>query len=269
MTIFDPRMNAVATVDGQAINVRDPDDAIARVQARLRAGRGFTFATLNLDHLVKLRVDAGFRAAYARMTLISADGAPVAALARDQVADMRRATGADLLRPLCEMAAREKIPVAFFGSTEESLELAAARLEAEFPNISIVFKASPAFGFDPLSAEAEVWGDRIAASGARLCFVCLGAPKQELFADRVAQKHNRIGFIGVGAAVDFVAGRQTRAPRLAQVLGMEWLWRLACEPRRLAWRYAQCAGLLGRVMIERRLLHVRPAHQIHVHAPGE
>ncbi len=269
MTILDPRMNAVAIVDGQAINVRDPDDAIARVRTRLRSGRGFTFATLNLDHLVKLRADAAFRAAYARMTLVSADGAPVAALAREQAANMQRATGADLLRPLCEMAAREGIPVAFFGSTEESLELAAARLQAESPNLSIAFKASPAFGFDPQSAEAAEWGDRIAASGARLCFVCLGAPKQEIFADRIAQKHGRVGFIGVGAAVDFLAGKQARAPRLARTLGMEWAWRLACEPRRLVRRYAQCAALLGRIMIERRLLHARAAREIHVHAAGE
>lgn len=269
MTILDTGMNAVAYIDGQPINVRDPDDAIARVRTRLRAGRGFTFATLNLDHLVKRRADAAFRAVYARMTLISADGAPVAALARKQAANMRRATGADLLRPLCEMAAREKIPVAFFGSTEESLDLAASRLQAEFADLSIAFKASPAFGFDPNSAEAEKWGDRIAASGARLCFVCLGAPKQEIFADGVARKHDRLGFIGVGAAVDFVAGKQKRAPRLAQALGMEWMWRLACEPRRLVRRYAQCASLLGRIMIERRLLQIRLAHEIHIHAAGE
>ncbi len=182
---------------------------------------------------------------------------------------MRRATGADLLRPLCEMAARENLPIAFFGSTEDTLNGAANKLRAEFPNLKIAFIASPAFGFDPLSAEAEAWGDRIAASGARLVFVCLGAPKQEVFADLIARRHETIGFIGVGAAVDFIAGKVSRAPRLVRTVGMEWAWRAACEPRRLAWRYAQCAALLGRIMIERRLLHVRPAHDVHVHAAGE
>jgi exopolysaccharide biosynthesis WecB/TagA/CpsF family protein len=269
MTILDPRMNAVAIVDGQAINVRDPDDAIARVRTRLRAGRGFTFATLNLDHLVKLRTNAAFRAAYARMTLISADGAPVAALARDQAANMRRATGADLMRPLCEMAARENIPVAFFGSREETLKEAAIKLRSEFPALKVVFIASPPQGFDPLSTEAAAWGDRIAASGARLVFVSLGAPKQEVFADLIARKHATIGFIGVGAAVDFIAGAVCRAPRLMRALGMEWAWRAACEPRRLGWRYMQCAALLGRIMIERRLLQARPAFSAQVHAAGE
>ena len=101
------------------------DDAVACVRARLRARRGFNFATLNLDHLVKLRVDSAFRAAYERMNFVSADGAPVAALARQQTPSVRRATGADLLVPLCRMAARDKIPVALFGSTPESLEAAA------------------------------------------------------------------------------------------------------------------------------------------------
>ena len=152
------KLGAVAEIDGQDINVRNPDDAIATVMARLRARRGFTFATLNLDHLVKLRENAAFRAAYRRMTLVSADGAPVAALARSQYADMRRATGADLLRPLCEAAARENIPVAFFGSTKASLETAAARLRAEIPNLAIAFLDSPEFGFDPCSEEAERLG---------------------------------------------------------------------------------------------------------------
>ena len=152
MTIHDPQMlgsplGAVAEVDGQAINVRNPDDAIARVMARLRAQRGFTFATLNLDHLVKLRSNPAFRAAYRRMTLVSADGAPVAALARSQFAQMQRATGADLLRPLCEAAAREKMPVAFFGSTEESLAKAAAKLRERDSRFVGRADGEPAFRF--------------------------------------------------------------------------------------------------------------------------
>ncbi len=269
MTIHDPHLGAVAEIDGQAINVRNPDDAIARVMARLRGRRGFTFATLNLDHLVKLRSNAAFRAAYGRMTLVSADGAPVAALARSQFSQMQRATGADLLRPLCEAAAREKMPVAFFGSTEKSLAKGAAKLREEIPGLSIALMESPPFGFDPFSAEAEASGDRIAASGARLCFVCLGAPKQELFADRMAQKHGAIGFVSVGAALDFISGTQIRAPRAVRIVGLEWAWRFACQPRRMGWRYAQCAALLARIMIERQLFSVRPAHGFHAHAPGE
>jgi exopolysaccharide biosynthesis WecB/TagA/CpsF family protein len=238
-----------AEVDGQRINVLSPDDAVARVRARLLSGLGFTFATLNLDHLVKRRRDPAFRVAYSRATLVCADGAPIVALGRAQAPGLRRTTGADLLRPLCAMAAREGVRVAFFGSSSEIMSAAIAQLRGEFAGLDVAISESPAFGFDPTSAEAQAAGARIAASGARLCFVCLGAPKQELFADLLAQDHADIGFIGVGAAVDFIVGAQLRAPKLTQKLGMEWLWRTATDPRRLAGRYAECALLLARILV--------------------
>jgi N-acetylglucosaminyldiphosphoundecaprenol N-acetyl-beta-D-mannosaminyltransferase len=244
MARVSARELSVAHVDGHAINIVTEDDAVACVRARLRAGRGFSFATLNLDHLVKLRDDSAFRAVYARMNFVSADGAPVAALARNETPTVERVTGADLLIPLCRMAARDRMPIALIGSTPESLDAAAARLRGLAPGLIIAFSHSPAFGFDPFSDEADACGEAIAASGARLCFVCFGAPKQEIFADRMVRRHHGIGFIGVGAAIDFQSGAQVRAPRLMQAFGMEWAWRLATQPRRLAGRYWQCAALL-------------------------
>ena len=235
---------SVAHVDGHAINIVTQDDAVACVRARLRARRGFNFATLNLDHLVKLRDDRSFRAAYARMNFVSADGAPVAALARGETPNVRRVTGADLLVPLCRMAARDRIPVALFGSTPGSLAAASDRLRTLAPGLIIAYCESPAFGFDPDSEAADAFGAAIAASGAQLCFVCLGAPKQEIFADRMTQVHGEIGFVSVGAAVDFQSGAQVRAPKFVQSVGMEWAWRLASQPRRMASRYFQCAWLL-------------------------
>lgn len=257
---FDSRAD-VAEVDGQFVNVMNPGDAVAAARARLRAGLGFTFATLNLDHLVKRRADPAFRAAYARATLVSADGAPIVALGRGQAPALRRTTGADLLRPLCALAEREGFAVAFFGSTEAVLRRAAGRLREEFPGLRIALLESPAFGFDPFSDEAGLAGERIAASGAKLVFVCLGAPKQELFADRIAQVHRDIGFIGVGASADFIADAQVRAPRAMRRLGLEWLWRAVSDPRRLAGRYAQCALLLARILIEQRLFAAAPARR--------
>jgi exopolysaccharide biosynthesis WecB/TagA/CpsF family protein len=251
---FNLSASKFSEVDGQRINVLTPDDAVARVRSRLLSGLGFTFATLNLDHLVKLRRDPAFRAAYSRATLVCADGAPIVALGRGQAPGLRRTAGADLLRPLCAMAARESLPVAFFGSTEQILSGAITQLRKEFPELRVLFSESPAFGFDPLSVEAKAAGARIAASGAKLCFICLGAPKQEIFADALAQGHADLGLIGVGAAVDFLVGAQVRAPRLARKLGLEWLWRAATNPRRLAGRYAECALLLARIVVERQLV---------------
>ena len=104
---------------------------------------------------------------------------------------------------------------------------------------------SPPLGFDPTSHAADTAGRSIADSGARLCFVALGAPKQELFTDRMRSNGHEIGFVCIGAALDFIAGTQRRAPMIFRRTGMEWFWRLANNPRRLALRYGRCVGLLA------------------------
>ena len=242
----------LAVIDGQAINLRSLFEAVARPLARLERGEGFTLFTLNLDHLVKRRQSAAFRAAYARADFVTADGAPVAVLARRQGAEIERAAGADLTAPMCAAAAARKIPVYLFGTSETTLRAAAARLAARYPGIIIAGAHAPPQGFDPGSDAAARAGADIAASGARLVFLALGAPKQELFAARLAALHPGIGFVCVGASLDFISGEQTRAPLFFQRHGLEWLWRLGGDPRRLAGRYLQCAALLARLALTRR-----------------
>ena len=242
-------------IDGVTVNVLNEKDLLRSIISRTRAGVGFTLATLNLDHLVKRRNDSAFRAAYARMTLVTADGSPIVALGRRQAPDLRRATGADLVKPLCAQAAKEAIPIYLFGSTAASLDLAGSRLKTLYPGLVICGQEAPPLGFDPFSAEALTCGERIAASGARLCFVCLGAPKQELFSDRMTQLHHGIGFLSVGAALDFIADTQVRAPLFMQKAGIEWLWRIMTNPRRMIWRYMQCAALLVEISLIEPLAH--------------
>jgi exopolysaccharide biosynthesis WecB/TagA/CpsF family protein len=86
---------------------------------------------------------------------------------------------------------------------------------------------------------------RIAQSGTRICYVALGAPKQELFATRAITKGINVGFICIGASLDFLAGEQVRAPPTFPKAGLEWLWRLGTNPCRLATRCTQCAVLLA------------------------
>lgn len=239
----------LVTIDGQGINIASQRDLIGQVVAAARARRGFTLFTINLDHLVKRRTDAAFRDAYRRATFVTADGAPIVALARRERVRLQRTTGADLLLPLCAAAARDRLPVYFFGSTETSLAAAAAQLSLRFPRLEIRGFEAPPQGFDPLSAAAEKAGARIARSDASLCFIGLGAPKQELFADRMAATYPHVGYLCVGAALDFLSGTQARAPRLLQRAGFEWAWRLIANPRRLSLRYARCLALLADLML--------------------
>ena len=104
-------------------------------------------------------------------------------------------------------------------------------------------------GFDPASPAADAAIDRMAASGARLCLISLGTPKQEVLARRALDRHPHLGFLNIGAGIDFIAGSQSRAPDIMKDNGLEWLWRLATNPRRLTGRYARCAVLLADVAI--------------------
>jgi len=244
----NPKLATLAVVDGCPINVATLGEACDRLADTAEAGEGFTFFTLNLDHLVKLRRDPAFHGAYGRATFVSADGAPVVHLARRQGARLERTTGADIVLPLAAEAARRRLPVYLFGSTRESLAGAARELVARYPGLEIAGLESPPQGFDPASPEADAVIERIAASGAKFCFIALGAPKQEIFADRALQRSAGVGYLCIGAALDFISGHQTRAPRFFQTAGIEWLWRLMTNPRRMASRYASCAVVYAEML---------------------
>ncbi len=248
-----PAVSSIATVDGQKVNIASMADLVANMRRFIGARQGFCLFTLNLDHLVKRRDHAAFREAYGRATLVTADGAPIVRLARRQGATLQRTTGADLIHPLCALAAETKTPLYFFGSTTAQFAAAANVLSAAHPGLIIAGYDSPPFGFDPQSSAADAAGEAMAKAGTGLCLIALGAPKQELLADRWLQAHDDIGYCCIGAALDFIAGGQKRAPMAMQRLGLEWLWRLAQHPRRLAVRYSRCAMLLARIEVATRL----------------
>jgi exopolysaccharide biosynthesis WecB/TagA/CpsF family protein len=240
----------LAAVDGWPVNIANEADAVAKITAAARRGESFAAFTLNLDHLVKLRSSAVFREAYMHARFVTADGAPVAKLASRQNARIERTTGADLVAPLARAAADAGLAVYLFGTSPQVIAQSAADLAERCDGrLDIAGSAAPAMGFDPEGAEADAAIDTIAASGARLCFVALGAPKQEIFAARAVARGAKCGFVCVGAALDFISGEQSRAPRVMQTYGLEWLWRLGSSPRRLAWRYLSCALLLADILI--------------------
>ena len=236
----------VARIDSWRINVPDEAWLIDRIVQDAGEGRGGTVFTINLDHLHKLRRDASFRAAYARATYVTADGMPVVLLARSAGVDIERVTGADLVLPLCRAAAAAGVAIYFFGTRTEILDRAVERLRLEIPGLRVSGVEAPPMGFDPHGEVAREAAERIAASGAGICFVALGAPKQELFANAALTWSEGVVYLGVGAALDFLAGERRRAPRPLQRIGLEWAWRTAQEPRRLLPRYLKSAAwLLG------------------------
>lgn len=236
------------------VNTPDAPAALAEAGRRFDAGEGFALATLNLDHLVKLRTDAAFRRAYAAQDIVVADGNPVVWLSRLAGRPVALVPGSDLVLPLVRLAAAKGVTVALVGSTEAALAGAAARLESDVPGLRVVARIAPPFGFDPAGDQAAAVLAQVAASGARLCLLALGAPRQEMLAARGRDLAPAVGFASVGAGVDFLAGHQRRAPAWVRRLALEWVWRMGSSPRRLVPRYARCAAILpGQVRAALRL----------------
>ncbi|MBN8630748.1 MAG: WecB/TagA/CpsF family glycosyltransferase [Rhodobacterales bacterium] len=223
------------------VNFNDQSSLLADVERHLKAGTGFAIATLNLDHVVKMRRNPAFLRAYRAHSHVVADGNPIVWLSHlAGRSGVRLVPGSELIAPMAALAARLGTPLAFLGSTDQALALAAERLRATHPGLQIAASLAPPFGFDPESAAADVLLDQVAASGARICLLALGAPKQELLAARGLARHPELGFLSIGAGLDFIAGHQTRAPVWVRKIAMEWLWRMLTNPRRLARRYLDC-----------------------------
>jgi N-acetylglucosaminyldiphosphoundecaprenol N-acetyl-beta-D-mannosaminyltransferase len=214
--------------------VGDLDRAVAAVLDRARAGVG-GFAVLgNVHVLVTAQRDDKLAHALRHAWAIFPDGAPVAWLQRRlSNADATRIAGAELMLAVAHAGAPGGLRHALFGGTPETLAALEQRLRADVPGIQICAAISPPFApLDELGAHV----DALRLARADVVWVALGAPKQEIF---MARHADRLGALtlGVGAAFDFLSGSKTRAPRWMQRSGLEWAHRLATEPRRLAGRY--------------------------------
>lgn len=228
------------------VNISDRSGLLTEVGSRLSRREGFALATINLDHLVKLGQSARFRAAYAQHSLIVADGNPIVWLSRLAGRPVSLVPGSDLLVPLAQIAAAQGVAVAVVGSIPAAVDGAVAHLRSMVPGLKLSARLSPEMGFDPQGAEALRLLNEVADSGARLCFVALGAPRQEEFAARGVQLLPGVGFVSIGAGIDFLSGHQKRAPAWMRRLALEWAYRLMTNPRRLMKRYAACAAILPR-----------------------
>jgi N-acetylglucosaminyldiphosphoundecaprenol N-acetyl-beta-D-mannosaminyltransferase len=151
--------------------------------------------------------------------------------------DQRRVYGPTLMLHVLEAAARESVPVGFYGSSPEVLQMLVQQMQTRFPNLKIVYSFSPPFRDLITEEDLDITQD-INASGSRILFVGLGCPKQEKWMAAYRGKINAV-MLGVGAGFDFHAGVKSQAPAWMQAVGLEWLYRLITEPRRL-WRRYLC-----------------------------
>jgi len=226
------------------VNVPTRHALFQAVTKHLKENTGFALATLNLDHLTKLPEEPPFLAAYRAQDLVVADGRPVVWLSKIARQPVELMPGSDMILPLCDLCVENGRSIALVGSSDEALSGAAKALKARVPGLEVSFIHAPPYGFDPQGAAADEILRDLASSGAGLCFIALGAPKQEIFAARGRQMAPDVGFASIGAGLDFFSGHQVRAPKIMRMVAMEWLWRALQSPRRMVPRYAKCFAIL-------------------------
>lgn len=194
--------------------------------------------TPNAHHLLLLQSNHYFREIYRNAFLSVPDGVPLLWAARflgTPLAD--RVNGTDLFEQLCAIAAKRNLKVFLLGGRSGAAEKAKEVLQARHRNLNIVGTYCPPYGFEVDSDELDRINDQILAAEPHILFVGLGAPKQEKW---IYENYQKLGVpisLGIGVSFEFVADMVHRAPVFMRKTGLEWLFRLIVEPRRLWHRY--------------------------------
>jgi N-acetylglucosaminyldiphosphoundecaprenol N-acetyl-beta-D-mannosaminyltransferase len=201
-----------------------------------RRGGGAVF-TPNVDHVVKAEQRPDFVRAYSRADLCLADGMPLVWASRVLGSPLpEKVSGSDLVLPMMRLAGERGWRVYLLGGRPGAAKKAAKRFIDEL-GVHIVGIDSPTVAPDGSGETSEHALERLRASTPDLLLVAFGAPKQELWIDRFADRIAPAVAIGVGGSLDFVAGEVRRAPAWMSRAGLEWLFRLLQEPRRMWRRY--------------------------------
>jgi exopolysaccharide biosynthesis WecB/TagA/CpsF family protein len=222
---------------GILIDPVDYDTAVERVVEAARNRRGAAISAMAVHGIMTGVSDPEHKYRLNSFDLLVPDGQPVRwMLNLKHRAGLRdRVYGPNLTLRVCERAAREGLPVFFYGSTPPVLESLRKNLLARYPRLIIADTESSKFRNLTPREKSELV-ERIHDSGARIVFVGLGCPRQEIFAYEFREAIS-LPLLAVGAAFPFIAGELEQAPRKLQDLGLEWLFRFSREPRRLWRRY--------------------------------
>lgn len=212
------------------------EDACWRIENWIEDGKNGYIVAANVHVVMMGYWHSSYQTILNHALLVTPDGMPlVMGLRLLGIKEQKRVYGPDLMLAWCERAAQQKIPIFLYGGTSEMLERLETNLIQKFPELQIVGSISPPFR--PLTeAEESQYCQEIVESGAKVVFVGLGCPKQEQWMAKVSPRLPCI-MIGVGAAFSFHSGMVSQAPRWMMKWGLEWLYRLITEPRRLWKRY--------------------------------
>ena len=218
------------------VDVTSCSDAVNRIASWIGPGASHYVCVSNVHMCMEVWDDREYEGVLIAADLVVPDGRPIywaqKLLGVNSAVQVR---GSELASAIFSYANRQCIPVGFYGGTQETLDRLKIVVRDKYPNMPAPLFISPPFRvLTPDEKEADIVA--INNSSVEILFVGLGCPKQERWMAEL-QPHLSCTLLGVGAAFDFIAGTQKHAPKIFQVLGLEWLFRLFCEPRRLWRRY--------------------------------
>lgn len=233
--VFEPNV-ALFGLNIAAVPFETAVDVLAQAGAQ-RDGRSRIVVTPNVDHIVRLDTQPEFKQQYRKADFLFADGMPIIWASRLFGKPLPgRVTGADLLPALCDRARVSGRKAVFVGGRPGQDAQLMEGLSRRFPGLDFTLMI-PSMTFDPTGAEGEEIAQRVRALVPDLIFVCLGMPKQERWAMAYAGTMPGGVMLCVGAAIEFAAGMQKRAPKWMQRTGSEWIWRILQDPGRMWRRY--------------------------------
>jgi N-acetylglucosaminyldiphosphoundecaprenol N-acetyl-beta-D-mannosaminyltransferase len=237
-------MAARVSVAGAGFDLLSHAELIDNVVAAIGRDHGGTIVTPNIDICHRISKDATSRGFLTSASFVVPDGMPLLWAARLAGRPLvERITGSDLIYSLSRAAAANGWSVYLIGGvpTEDGRPSAAAlagdRLASMYPGLEVAGSYAPAARFNAMADDIDVLCKELAESEPKIVFVGLGFPKQERLIARLIPHLPQAWFVGCGAAIPYAAGELRRAPVWMQRTGLEWIFRLVSEPRRLAGRY--------------------------------
>ena len=224
------------------------EETVAEISRRLHAEEFTQHVVVNAAKIANMRSDTELRNSIASCDIVNIDGMGVVWGARFLgVRVPERVAGIDLFHRLLEMSAHEGLPVFFLGAHDDTVRTTASRVQIHYPNLKLAGYHHGYFMDDEESVVA-----RIRNSGAKLLFVAISSPTKENFINRWREKLGVDFVMGVGGTFDVVAGKVKRAPIWMQNWGLEWLYRVLQEPKRMWKRYLFTnTQFLWMVLVER------------------
>jgi len=233
---------------GSRFDTGSIEEAVCNILAETRGGFKYV-VTPNVHHMVRLLEDPAMQPLYERAWRVFCDSRVLSCLAWFSGRALPVITGSDLTAHLIARAAEQRLTIALIGPTAA----ACAALGDRYPGLNIVFHTPP-MGFIKSEHEVQKCVDFVVKTQPPLILLAVGMPQQEILARHIAD-HPQARGVGlcIGASIDFLTGKERRAPVWLQKVGLEWLHRLLSDPRRLAFRYLiECPRIFYLICSQRK-----------------